>query len=50
MIIAAGRCGRVQTIGRLPEDFRQKMVIAAKNKPEWRKADADRDFFFKWFN
>ena len=46
-IRACHRKGEFEYIGRLPEDFREKMKVAAKYKPEWRKKD--RDYFYNWF-
>jgi hypothetical protein len=39
---------RLTVVGQLPEDFRDRITIAANKKVEWRKRN--RDYFFNWFN
>jgi hypothetical protein len=46
-IRACHRKGEFQYLGRLPDDFREKMNAAVINKPEWRKKN--REWFFLWF-
>ena len=39
--------GKLETVGRLPDDFRDRIKLAAARKVEWRKRD--RDYFLTWF-
>lgn len=46
-IRASHRNGQFQYLGRLTDDFRERIKAAATGRPEWRKKQ--RDYFFNWF-
>ena len=38
---------KFEIVGKLPDDFRDKMLAAVERKPEWRRKNKDE--FFRWF-